>query len=182
MRFLKIYRSLFLIALIVIGLDQITKELVRIYIPYGDYWSPWAWLAPYARLVHVSNTGVAFGLFQGQGILFTILAIVVSVAIIVYYPRVPAEDWTLRLAMGLQLAGAIGNLIDRIVFGYVTDFISVGNFAVFNIADSSITVGVGVLLLGIWIQERRQKKLQSIPAVTAETAPVETPGEETPKP
>jgi lipoprotein signal peptidase len=72
-------------------------------------------------------------------------------------------------------------LIDRIVFGYVTDFISVGNFAVFNIADSSITVGVGVLLLGIWIQERRQKKLQSIPAATAETAPVETPGEETPK-
>jgi signal peptidase II len=61
--------------------------------------------------------------------------------------------------MSLMLGGAVGNLIDRILFkNRVTDFISVGNFAIFNIADSSITVGVAVLLLGIWLQDRREKK------------------------
>ena len=180
MRFIKIYRSLFLIALAIIVLDQVSKELVRTYIPLNNYWVPWEWMAPFARLVHISNTGVAFGLFQGMGTVFAILAMIVSVAIIIYYPRVPTDDWTLRLAMGLQLAGALGNLIDRLVFGYVTDFISVGNFAVFNVADSSITIGVGVLLLGIWLQERRAKQQAPEPA-PVETAPVEHPGEETPK-
>ncbi len=68
------------------------------------------------------------------------------------------NDWILRVALSMQLAGAVGNLIDRIVYGFVTDFISVGTFAVFNVADSSITVGVAVLLLGVWLQEQRQKK------------------------
>jgi signal peptidase II len=61
----------------------------------------------------------------------------------------------------LQLAGAVGNLLDRLRFdGVVTDFISIGNFAVFNVADSSITVGTGIMLLGIWIMERREKQAQ----------------------
>lgn len=60
--------------------------------------------------------------------------------------------------MGLQLGGAVGNLIDRITIGHVVDFISVGNFAVFNVADSSITLGVIVLILGVWLQERQQKR------------------------
>jgi len=64
----------------------------------------------------------------------------------------------LRLAMSMQLGGAIGNLIDRLTIGHVTDFISVGKFAVFNIADASISVGAAVLFVGIWIMERRDKK------------------------
>jgi signal peptidase II len=64
--------------------------------------------------------------------------------------------------MGLQMGGALGNMIDRLTHqGNVTDFISVGNFAVFNIADSSITVGVVVLLLGVYIQERHKKNEHS---------------------
>jgi signal peptidase II len=58
----------------------------------------------------------------------------------------------------MQLAGALGNLIDRMTIGHVTDFVSVGNFPVFNVADASITVGVGVLLIGMWVQEKREKK------------------------
>jgi signal peptidase II len=58
----------------------------------------------------------------------------------------------------MQLAGALGNLIDRVIFGRVTDFISVGTFAVWNVADASITVGVAVLLIGMWVQEHREKK------------------------
>jgi signal peptidase II len=60
--------------------------------------------------------------------------------------------------MGLQLGGAAGNLIDRLLMHKVTDFISIGNFPVFNIADSSISVGVVVLLLGVWVKERLEKK------------------------
>lgn len=127
-------------------------------------WAPWDWMLPYARIVHVSNTGVAFGMFKGMNTIFAILAILVSLAIIYYYPRVPVEDWTLRLAMGFQLGGAVGNLVDRLTQGFVTDFISVGNFPVWNVADASITVGVGILIIGVWLQERRQKKELSLRA------------------
>ncbi len=90
-----------------------------------------------------------------------VLGIAVIAAILYYYPRVDRSDWTLRLAMTLQLGGAAGNLVDRFRMSRVTDFISVGTFPVFNIADSAITVGVVVLLLGVWVRER-SPKLQAI--------------------
>lgn len=162
MKLLKDYLVLGLIVVVVIFLDQLTKNMVRNALPMGGMWVPWPWLEPYARVVHWYNTGVAFGMFQGFGGIFTIIAIIVSAAIIYYYPRVSAEDWTLRLAMGLQMGGALGNMIDRLTVGYVTDFISVGNFAVFNVADSSITVGVAILLLGVYLQERNKKKAEAL--------------------
>ncbi len=156
----KDYLILFGIAGVVIGLDQWTKWLVRVNIDFGSQWLPeWlGWLSPYARIVNWQNSGAAFGMFQNGNLVFTTLAFIVIGAIIYYYPQVEADDWTLRLAMGLQLAGAAGNLIDRLMFGKVTDFISVGTFPVFNIADSSITIGVLVLLLGVWIKERLEQK------------------------
>lgn len=96
-------------------------------------------------------------MLQGFGDIFTILAILVAGAIIYYFPKVPREDWPLRLAMSLQLGGALGNLIDRLTQGYVIDFISVGNFPVFNVADSSIFMGVVILILSMWIKERSLK-------------------------
>ena len=89
---------------------------------------------------------------------FTVLAFIVSAAIIYYYPQVSSQDWPLRLAMSMQLGGAIGNLIDRLTLGRVTDFISIGSFPVFNVADASISVGAVVLLLGVWLMERSEKK------------------------
>ena len=156
----KDYLVLFGVAGTIIALDQWTKWLVRENIEFGAQWLPeWMeWLSPYARIVHWYNSGAAFGMFQNGNLVFTTLAILVIVAIIYYYPQVEADDWTLKLAMGLQLAGAAGNLIDRLMRGKVTDFISVGTFPVFNVADSSITVGVIVLLLGVWIKERQEKK------------------------
>ncbi len=142
----------------IIILDQVTKLLVRTYLPVNGIWAPWDWLMPYARLFRTQNTGVAFGMFQGGNLIFAILAVIVSAAIIYYFPRVSKSDWTMRVALSLQLAGAVGNLIDRVVVGQVTDFISVGRFAVFNIADSSITIGVIILLVGVWLQERKAKK------------------------
>jgi len=158
-KLLRNYWMLVLVAGVIILADQVSKAYIRANFVEGvDMWAPWPWLLPYARILYVSNTGVAFGMFKGMGMVFSVLAIIVSIAIVYYFPRVPLEDWTLRLAMSLQLAGAMGNLIDRLTIGHVTDFISVGNFAVFNVADASITVGVGVLLLGIWMQEQRQKR------------------------
>lgn len=154
------YWGIFTIATIIIALDQWTKWLVRTNIPEGQSWLPDSllWLSPYARIVHWYNKGAAFGIFQEGSMVFTVLAFIVSAAIIYYYPQVSQKDWPLRLAMSMQLGGAIGNLIDRLTIGHVTDFISVGTFPVFNIADSSISVGCVVLLLGVWWQERLAKK------------------------
>ena len=88
---------------------------------------------------------------------FTVLAFIVIAAIIYYYPQVANQDWSLRLAMSMQLGGAIGNLIDRLTIGHVTDFISVGTFPVFNIADASISVG-RVVLFWVCGQERARKR------------------------
>jgi signal peptidase II len=162
-KIIKDYLVLALVAVPIVLLDQWSKAFVRSSLPMGAIWSPWEWLTPYARIVHWQNTGVAFGMFQGQSLIFAILAVIVSAVIIYYYPRVAQEDWILRLALGLQLAGALGNLVDRITVGYVTDFISVGTFPVFNVADSSISVGVVVLLISVWLQERRDKKNISNP-------------------
>jgi signal peptidase II len=154
------YAVLFLTGGALIALDQWTKALVRANVPLGGDWLPaWlAWLLPYARIRYWYNSGAAFGFFQSGNLIFEILAIIVGGVIIYYFPRVAHKDWWLRLAMGMQFAGAVGNLIDRLIFAHVTDFISVGNFAVFNVADASISVGVAVLVLGAWITERAAKK------------------------
>jgi len=170
------YGMLVILAGAIIYIDQWTKNLVRINLEIGEVWSPWYWLIPYARIVHWKNTGAAFGMLQGFGGVFTILAILVSLAIIYYFPRVPRQDWYLRLAMTLQLGGAVGNLIDRILHGHVTDFISIGSFPVFNVADSSISIGVAVLLLGVWIKERQEKISQQVVAQTSQN-PMPEPGD-----
>jgi len=151
------YLALAWMAGAILLVDQITKAIVRGNLELGEMWAPWTWLEPYARIVHWKNTGAAFGIFQGFGDVFTVLAFVVSGAILYYFPQVPREDWILRLAMSLQFSGAVGNLIDRLTIGWVTDFISVGSFPVFNVADACISVGTAVLVLGMWWKDRRQK-------------------------
>jgi signal peptidase II len=156
------YVFLLSVASFIVVLDQLTKHLVRTLIPFGGSWSPWRWLEPYARLVHWNNTGAAFGMFQRFGLVFTILAFVVAIGILYYYPQVPRKEWLIRLAMAMMLGGAVGNLIDRLTQGTVTDFISLGTFAVFNVADACISVGTALLILAVWISERKQKKLAAI--------------------
>ncbi len=155
---IKKYLFLFGIAGLIIVLDQITKAIVRSNLSFTDMWSPWEWLVPYARVVHWRNTGAAFGIFQSGGTIFAVLAVIVAGIIIFYYPQVPHEDKVARIALAMQLGGALGNLSDRLTIGYVTDFLSFGNFPVFNVADMSITCGVAVLLLGMWVSERKAHK------------------------
>jgi signal peptidase II len=157
-KYLLDYAQLFMIAGIVIALDQLTKYLVRTNVPMNTVYRPDLWLSQYARIVHVNNSGAAFGMFRSLGNVFSILSVGVGLVILYYFPQVPRKEWYLRIAMGLLLGGAIGNLIDRLLFqGHVTDFISLGNFPVFNVADSSISCGVAILFLVMWFQERQKK-------------------------
>jgi len=133
----------FLTALGVVIADQLTKQLwIRSY-PEGQT----IFQAGFFRIVYNQNTGSSFGLFQGHSFALTIVAIVGIAFILVYtliiYPRFfPSDNLLGRLALGLVLGGTIGNLIDRLRFGGVTDFISIGIWPAFNIADSAVVVGV----------------------------------------
>lgn len=152
------YGLLALAAIPLLVLDILTKEWVRANLDFGDFWSPLGWLRPYARVIHWRNSGAAFGMFQDGNLIFTALAVIVVGVIIYYYPQIPKEERALRIALGMQFAGAVGNLIDRLRFSHVTDIFSVGTFPVFNVADSSIFVGTGILLIAVWVAERREKK------------------------
>jgi len=154
--FLKKYSSLFLVVGLILFFDQWTKWLVRTNIPLNGSWLPdWLmWLTPYARFVFIYNKGAAFGMFQNGNVLFAIVAILVAGGVLYFYGQIDTADWPLRLACGLYLAGVLGNLIDRLTMGQVTDFISVGTFYIFNVADASINVGVALLLIGYWRSER----------------------------
>ncbi len=150
------YALLFLVAGIIVILDQLTKEWVRLHLQLGEVYHPELWLSTYARIVHWKNTGAAFGMFQDMNPVFIVLSIIVSCVILYYFPQISRRDWLIRLSMGMLLGGAIGNLVDRFHQGYVTDFISVGKFPVLNIADACISVGVAVLFVGMWWQEKHK--------------------------
>ena len=160
---LKKYSILFLVVAAVLLLDQWTKWLVRTNIPLNGSWLPESlmWLAPYARLVFIYNKGAAFGMFQNGGLIFSIVAILVALGILYFYNQIESHDWPLRLAAGLYLGGVLGNLIDRLTMGQVTDFISVGTFYIFNVADASINIGVALLLIGYWRSERMKANQSS---------------------
>jgi signal peptidase II len=156
-KYLQAYAFLLPISISLVILDQWSKSLVRANLAFNEIWMPLEWLAPYVRIVNWHNTGAAFGIFQGMNGVFMALAIVIIGLILIYFPAIPAADIYFRLALSLQLAGAMGNLIDRLLRGYVTDFVSLGRFPVFNVADSCITMGVVVLLVGMWIEERKER-------------------------
>jgi signal peptidase II len=126
---------------IVIGLDRLTKHLVNTGIPLGDSHK----FLPGIQLVHIRNSGVAFGVFSGGGTLVLALTLVALVAIIGYFLLRPTRPG-LWLPTGLLVGGAIGNLIDRIISGSVTDFIKLPDWPAFNVSDMAITIGVLALL------------------------------------
>lgn len=134
----------FIVAFAVIALDQLTKHLVRATVSAGESWPSSDW---FVHIVNVNNSGAAFGMLQGQTTFLVIMSLVGVAAIVLYYIYPPMEHRVLGLALGLLLGGAAGNLIDRIRFGKVTDFVNTDFFPAFNVADSSITIGVAVILL-----------------------------------
>jgi signal peptidase II len=128
-----------MIAAIVVAVDQITKRYVDARLPLGDSWPSEDW--PF-RFMHVKNTGAAFSILQNQTLFLTVMSLVGLGAILLYFKFRPSDHPLLRVALALQLGGAIGNLLDRIKYGWVTDFLKIPNWPVFNIADCAISIGV----------------------------------------
>ncbi len=148
--------DLFLLSGLVILADQAFKEWVRLTVSMGGIWNAFLELLPYARVVHWKNYGAAFGMFQNGNMIFAILAVLVSLLIVNFYPTIPRSEWYLRTALALQLGGAVGNLLDRIRLGWVTDWISILDFPVFNLADLSITLGVIFIFLPFVLAARSE--------------------------
>ncbi|HDN78951.1 MAG: signal peptidase II [Chloroflexi bacterium] len=134
------------VALIVLSLDQFTKALVRKYIPLGESWAPLEPVGKFFTFTHVTNRGIAFGLLPQWGDYFLYLGVGVILAILLYQHRLDEGSCLLRLSLGFQLGGALGNLLDRVRYGYVMDFIDFKVWPVFNVADSAITIGALLLV------------------------------------
>jgi signal peptidase II len=110
------------------------------------------------RFIFVRNTGSAFGLFQGGAEWLKIVAVIAVILLAIYYVRQASKDWVLALALGLQVGGALGNIIDRFRHGYVVDWIDVSRWPTFNIADSGITVGVILLMYALLFRDPDQSR------------------------
>jgi signal peptidase II len=147
------------IALLVVIFDQLTKFWIRTNLPFGDSIPP----SGFFRLTHAQNTGAAFSLFYGKVSILSAISIIGVIIILVYvfvlYRHFSSLDTRLnKVALGLILGGTIGNLIDRLYFKSVTDFIDIGPWPVFNLADSSVVVGVIIFAFSILITYRSDKE------------------------
>lgn len=154
-------RKFWWIAIIVLLVDQLSKHAILGSLPAGGLN-----VLPFLDLTLVHNTGAAFGFLSKaagwQNLFFIAIASIVSIAIIMTTRRLRQDQIALAIALNLVLGGALGNLIDRVRFGYVVDFIDfyflAWHWYVFNIADAAITVGAIVLALdafGITLRSRR---------------------------
>ena len=162
----QIYKDLALLSLVALVLltDQLSKSLVREFLALRESFPA----EGFFRISHTYNTGSAFGLFQGQNSPLILASLVgVTVLVLIYYSQ-PRPSLLLRLSLGLQLGGAAGNLLDRALLGHVTDFMDVGAWPVFNVADASIVTGL-VVLGWLFITGSSQKDGQEGPAVALET-------------
>jgi signal peptidase II len=172
--------ALFLgIAIFLLALDQVSKELVTRNLAVGEAWAPIPALSKFFTITHVRNTGVAFGQLSGLGWLFMIVNIVVAVGILVAYPRIPEGQWQLRVAAGLIMAGSLGNVISRLRAAYflaqdtgslwaalpkayVTDFFDFKIWPVSNVADACVVAGVVIVTWTLWREERAEAQSEAM--------------------
>lgn len=133
------------LALAVIALDQLTKVILRETLALGER----EWLAQFFAFSHVANDGGAFGLFGGANTVLAVSAVVAIGVVAIYYLFPPLDHWLVRSGLALILGGAVGNLLDRIYQGHVTDFIDFIHFPAFNVADAAINVGVAAIVIAI---------------------------------
>ncbi len=166
-----LFASFFVVTLI---LDQVVKAWIRGAIPEHGSLSGRPWPAVF-ELTLTYNKGIAFGMMTGLGRLLSPIAIIIGGSAIVYSFRHPEESWPSHVCMGLIASGALGNLIDRIWHGQVTDmfWFKAINFPVFNVADACITVAV-IMLMIIWIRESlvERAELKANQGAEVETEPL----------
>lgn len=134
---------------LVVVFDQVTKFFTRAKLDIGEIWPDWP-----VRFTHVKNTGSAFGLLDGQTT-FLIVSSMIAIAVMIYFYRQVAESsLQIRIALAMMLGGAISNLADRIRDGNVTDMIEFPHYPVFNVADSSVVIGIGIVIIMVLLQPK----------------------------
>ncbi|PSL50754.1 signal peptidase II [Salsuginibacillus halophilus] len=147
------------LALIIIALDQWTKQLVKSGMELGESRPI---IDGVLHLTSHRNAGAAFGILQGQQWLFFIVTVVVTIFIIYYMQTHARFNPWYGIPLGLVFGGAIGNFIDRLAYGEVVDFIDVYigtySFPIFNVADMALVVGVGFLIVRMFMDERKEKE------------------------
>ena len=136
--FLNRHGLVIFVALLMFTADQLSKLGIVLYLPMGTSWPE----DGFFRFTHVANTGSAFGLFGGHNAALTIASAIGIVVLLIFYRSQGTPGVWVQTSLGLMFAGAFGNLADRITQGHVTDFIDVGPWYIFNLADSSIVVGI----------------------------------------
>jgi signal peptidase II len=142
----------FLLFTFVLLLDRWTKILVLRHLQTKTFN-----LMPYVDFVYVQNKGVAFGLFGSANVNFVLLSLVSIVLILIVMFRFFHKENPLLLS--LLLAGALGNIWDRLLYGFVVDFIKIGSFYVFNVADSAITISACWIVLMVFHENRKETEL-----------------------
>ena len=152
-----IYMKYYLTAVLVIAVDQISKAVIRMTMHVGDSISI---LGDFFRLTYIRNSGAAFSMMSGQRIILVIVPIVGMIAALWYLHHHRGEHWTLYGSWTLIISGGIGNLIDRIAFGEVTDMFDFSIFPpVFNVADIAVTFGCALFILYILAGDRLKKNV-----------------------
>jgi len=149
------YRILpWLLFFVVAVSDQITKAVVRETMHLRESISV---IGSVVRLTYIHNPGGVFGLPLGGNSVFVFFSIVAVIFLLIYLLRMPAENRWTRAALALVMGGAVGNLIDRLRFGEVVDFLDVGisttRWPVFNIADAGVTIGVALLFFSVFLKK-----------------------------
>ncbi|WP_134684606.1 signal peptidase II [Brevibacillus migulae] len=146
----------YIIALVIIGLDQLTKYLVKTNMELGE---SIPLIPDVFHLTSHRNMGAAFGILQNQRFFFILITIAVVIGIVIAIKRIGHAQPRTAFALSLVLGGAIGNFIDRATTGQVVDFLHfiLINFPIFNVADMAITIGVGLMLLDLLLDSRRAR-------------------------
>jgi signal peptidase II len=142
-----------ILGLVITVLDQVTKYVVRLTFAVGESHPV---IHGFFDLTYVRNTGAAWGILGGQNASLTILSIVMLAAILIFRRSFLSDTWEHRLALGLMVGGIVGNLMDRLRLGWVTDFLDFYcrgyHWPSFNVADAAICVGVGIYILSsMWL-------------------------------
>lgn len=133
------------VAAVVVLVDQLTKAAVADWLGRESARHRWGVVEAIVAFEYVENTGAAFGLFRGGGGVVTALGVAVVAGLGVYYARVTQPSTVLTASLGLLIGGGIGNLVDRIRLGYVVDFVAIGVWPKFNVADAAVSFGVILL-------------------------------------
>ncbi len=144
------YLPLLIPAGLVLLVDQAAKAWVRLRLRPGQVLRPDLPISQTIRITHAQNFGGAWGIFQGLSDVFMVIALAISLGVLFYYPRIRPGERLLRLSLGLLLGGGLGNLLDRLLYKYVLDFISINGLPSFNPADLAILFGAIGLAVAIW--------------------------------